>query len=41
MVERFREEAHVGGRSGHSRAVPSEIAAYAVQLDIEEGSRAQ
>jgi cytochrome c oxidase subunit 1 len=41
MVERSREEAHVGGRSGHSRAAPSEIAAHAVQHDIEEDPRAR
>jgi cytochrome c oxidase subunit 1 len=41
MVERFREEAHVGGRRGHSLAAPSEIAAHAVQHDIEEDPRAR
>jgi cytochrome c oxidase subunit I len=39
MVERFREEADIGGRSGRPRAAPSEIAAHAVQHDIEEDPR--
>ena len=41
MLERFREEAHIGGRPGRPRAAPSEIAAHAVQHDIEEDPRAR
>ena len=38
-VERFRNEAHVGGRSGHSRVAPSELAAHTVQHDVQEDPR--
>ncbi|MHA6797677.1 aa3-type cytochrome oxidase subunit I (plasmid) [Pseudonocardia bannensis] len=39
MVERFRAEAHAVRRSGRARTTPSEVAAHAVQHDIEEGPR--
>ncbi|WP_214370254.1 cytochrome c oxidase subunit I [Pseudonocardia sp. H11422] len=39
MVERFRAEAHAVRRSGRARTTPSEVAAHAVQYDIEEGPR--
>jgi cytochrome c oxidase subunit I len=38
VIKRFRAEAHAGGRSGHTRAAPSEVAAHAVQHDTEENS---
>jgi cytochrome c oxidase subunit I len=39
FVQRYRAEAHVGGRSGQARATPSELAAHAVQRDLEEDPR--
>ncbi|MCP3798312.1 cytochrome c oxidase subunit I [Allokutzneria sp. A3M-2-11 16] len=35
MVERFRAEAHIGGKHGKQHAAPSEVAAAAVQPDDE------
>jgi cytochrome c oxidase subunit 1 len=39
LVERFRAEAHAVGPSGHTQTAPSEVAAHAVQHDIEDGPR--
>jgi cytochrome c oxidase subunit 1 len=38
VIERFRAEAHAGGRSGRTRTAPSEVAAHAVQHDTAEDS---
>jgi cytochrome c oxidase subunit I len=39
MVERFRAEAHTTGRSSSTRTAPSELAAHAVQHDIQNDPR--
>jgi cytochrome c oxidase subunit I len=41
LVERLRAEGHAVSRRGHAEPAPSELAAHAVQHDLEEDPRAQ